>query len=81
MPTVRVETSLSAEFFPQNFMQVFLVALAEILGKDKKLMKYVFDTSKDMTIVSTRKLPFFPTLRRDYARGQPAGGGDVFLHH
>ena len=55
MPTVRVETSLAPEFFPENFMPIFLVALAELLGKDKKLMKYVFDTNKDMTIVS--KIP------------------------
>ena len=51
MPTVRVETNLSPEFFPDNFMPMFIVAVAELLGKDKKLMKYVFHTNVDMTIV------------------------------
>ena len=52
MPTVRVETNLGSEFFPDNFMPMFIVAIAELLGKDKNVMKYVFDTNKDMTIVS-----------------------------
>ena len=51
MPTVRVETNLAPEFFPEGFMPMFIVAVAELLGKDKKVMKYVFDTNKDMTIV------------------------------
>ena len=51
MPTVRVETNLGPEFFPEGFMPMFIVAVAELLGKDKKVMKYVFDTNKDMTIV------------------------------
>ena len=54
MPTVRVETNLSPGFFPENFMPLFLVFVAELFGKDKKLMKYVFDTEKDMTIVSKK---------------------------
>ena len=53
MPTVRVETNLSADFFPSNFLPMFLIALAEILGKDKNIMKYVFYPNVDMTIVST----------------------------
>ena len=52
MPTVRVETNLSADFFPSNFLPMFLIALAEILGKDKNIMKYVFYPNVDMTIVS-----------------------------
>ena len=44
MPTVRVETNLSANFFPNDFMPLFLIFLAETLGKDKNLMKFVFDT-------------------------------------
>ena len=52
MPTVRVETNLSADFFPSNFLPMFLIALAEILGKDKNVMKYVFYPNVDMTIVS-----------------------------
>ena len=52
MPTVRVETNLSPDFFPDNFMPMFIIAIAELLNKDKKVMKYVFDTEKDMTIVS-----------------------------
>ena len=52
MPTVRVETNLGREFFPEGFMPMFKVALADLLGKDRKAMKYVFDTKKDMTIVS-----------------------------
>ena len=52
MPTVRVETNLGPDFFPDNFMPMFIVAVAELLGKDKNVMKYVFDTNKDMTIVS-----------------------------
>ena len=51
MPTVRVETNLAAEFFPDGFMPMFIVAIAELLGKDKQVMKYVFDTNKDMTMV------------------------------
>ena len=53
MPTVRVETNLSADFFPNDFMPLFLIFLAELLGKDKNVMKFVFDTDKNMTIVST----------------------------
>ena len=53
MPTVRVETNLSADFFPNDFMPLFLIFLAETLGKDKNLMKFVFDTDKNMTIVSS----------------------------
>ena len=53
MPTVRVETNLSANFFPNDFMPLFLIFLAETLGKDKNLMKFVFDTDKNMTIVSS----------------------------
>ena len=53
MPTIRVETNLGPEFFQEGFMPKFIVAVAELLGKDKTLMKYVFDTNKDMTIVST----------------------------
>ena len=52
MPTVRVETNLSADFFPNDFMPLFLIFLAELLGKDKNVMKFVFDTDKNMTIVS-----------------------------
>ena len=52
MPTVRVETNLGPEFFPDSFMPMFIVAIAELLGKDKNVMKYVFDTNKNMTIVS-----------------------------
>ena len=52
MPTVRVETNLSADFFPNDFMPLFLIFLAELLGKDKNIMKFVFDTDKNMTIVS-----------------------------
>ena len=51
MPTVRVETNLGPEFFPEGFMPMFIVAVADLLGKDRKAMKYVFDTNKDMTIV------------------------------
>ena len=51
MPTVRVETNLGPEFFPEGFMPMFIVAVADLLGKDRKVMKYVFDTKKDMTIV------------------------------
>ena len=51
MPTVRVETNLGPEFFPEGFMPMFIVAVADLLGKDRKVMKYVFDTNKDMTIV------------------------------
>ena len=51
MPTIRVETNLPASFFPDNFMPMFLVAVADLMGKDKKVMKYVFDTEQDMTIV------------------------------
>ena len=51
MPTVRVETNLGLEAFPDSFMSNFVVGLAEILGKDKNLMKYVFDTKKNMTMV------------------------------
>ena len=58
MPTVRVETNLAPEFFPEGFMPMFIVAVAELLGKDKKVMKYVFDTNKDMTIVSVINSPF-----------------------
>ena len=58
MPTVRVETNLAAEFFPEGFMPMFIVAVAELLGKDKKVMKYVFDTNKDMTIVRVINSPF-----------------------
>jgi len=50
MPTVRVETNLGPDFFPDSFMPMFIVAIAELLGKDKKVMKYVFDTNKNMTI-------------------------------
>ena len=32
-------------------MSKFIVAVAELLGKDKTLMKYVFDTNMDMTMV------------------------------
>ena len=32
-------------------MPKFIVAVAELLGKDETLMKYVFDTNKDMTMV------------------------------
>ena len=39
-------------------MPMFIVAVAELLGKDKKVMKYVFDTNKDMTIVSVINSPF-----------------------
>ena len=53
MPTVRVESNLSADFFPNDFMPLFLIFLAELLGKDKNVMKFVFDTDKNMTIVST----------------------------
>ena len=60
MPTVRVETNLSKEFFPHNFMSLFTTFMAELLKKDKKVMKYVFDTDKDMTIVSTLKLNPLP---------------------
>ena len=52
MPTIRVETNLGPEFFQEGFMSKFIVAVAELLGKDKTLMKYVFDTNKDMTMVS-----------------------------
>merc|ERR1712051_1090517 len=31
-------------------MPLFLIFLAEVLGKDKNVMKYVFDTDKNMTI-------------------------------
>ena len=51
MPTVRVETNLGTDFFPEGFMPMFIVAVADLLGKDRKVMKYVFDTKKDMTIV------------------------------
>lgn len=51
MPTIRVETNLGPEFFQEGFMSKFIVAVAELLGKDKTLMKYVFDTNKDMTMV------------------------------
>ena len=51
MPTVRVETNLSPDFFPDNFMPMFIIAVAELLGKDKEVMKYVFHTKVDMTIV------------------------------
>ena len=51
MPTIRVETNLGPEFFQEGFMPKFIVAVAELLGKDKILMKYVFDTNKDMTMV------------------------------
>ena len=53
MPTVRVETNLGPEFFPDNFMPMFIIAVAELLGKDKKVMKYVFHTNVDITIVSS----------------------------
>ena len=53
MPTCRVETNLSQDFFPSEFMPLFLIFLAEVLGKDKNVMKFVFDTDKNMTIVST----------------------------
>ena len=53
MPTVRVETNLGPEFFPDNCMPMFIIAVAELLGKDKKVMKYVFHTNVDMTIVSS----------------------------
>ena len=52
MPTVRVETNLNADFFHNDFMPLFLIFLAELLGKDKNIMKFVFDTDKNMTIVS-----------------------------
>ena len=52
MPTVRVETNLSFEFFPPQFMTMFVYYLADLFGKDKKLMKYVFDTDKRMSMVS-----------------------------
>ena len=41
MPTVRVETNLGPEFFPEGFMPMFIVAVADLLGKDRKAMKYV----------------------------------------
>ena len=52
MPTVRVETNLDFEFFPSQFMTLFLYFLADLFGKDKQLMKYVFDTDKRMSMVS-----------------------------
>ena len=58
MPTVRVETNLGPEFFPDNFMPMFIIAVAELLGKDKKVMKYVFHTNVDMTIVSSSHSSF-----------------------
>ena len=54
MPTVRVETNLDFEFFPSQFMTLFLYFLADLFGKDKQLMKYVFDTEKRMSMVSVR---------------------------
>jgi len=57
MPTVRVETNLGPEFFPQDFMPMSIVAVAQILSKDRNLMKYVFHTNVDMTIVSMHSFP------------------------
>ena len=54
MPTVRVETNLEFGFFPSQFMTLFLYFLADLFGKDKQLMKYVFDTEKRMSMVSVR---------------------------
>ena len=52
MPTARVETNLTKDFFPEKFMSKLITKLAELMSKDKSVMKYVFDTEKDMTIVS-----------------------------
>ena len=51
MPTVRVETNLAFESFPPQFMTLFVYFLADLFGKDKDLMKYVFDTDKRMSMV------------------------------
>ena len=52
MPTVRVETNLEFGFFPSQFMTLFVYFLADLFGKDRQLMKYVFDTEKRMSMVS-----------------------------
>jgi hypothetical protein len=52
MPTVRVETNLEFGVFPPQFMTLFLYFLADLFGKDRQLMKYVFDTEKKMSMVS-----------------------------
>ncbi len=53
MPTVRVETNLGFEFFPEQFMPLFVLFIAEIFSKDKNLMKWTFDTDKRMSMVSS----------------------------
>ena len=67
MPTVRVETNLGPDFFPDSFMPMFIVAIAELLGKDKRVMKYVFDTNKNMTIVSVIHHQSAYDLQRTFA--------------
>ena len=82
MPTVRVETNLSADFFPNDFMPLFLIFLAELLGKDKNVMKFVFDTDKNMTIVSTiyqKYLNF--ELAPVYMRGYSSTVFHIFQEH
>jgi len=51
MPSVRVETNLGNEFFPQQFMPLFVFFLAELFSKDKNLMKWTFETDKRMSLV------------------------------